>query len=1803
MTDAIRLFNALRADYTRYYETPFALRDEGLSAERHALLTTEGVMYQRPWLEPVPRYETSPRTVAESVSLAGARPELAALVTPSLFPGERRLYTHQEESLISARRGKNIVVTSGTGSGKTESFLLPLLDALVEESAEWSPQPAHDEPQWWDGKAAYVAQRQGESGRAAAVRGLILYPMNALVEDQLVRLRHVLDSEYAREWLVTHRPGHRFYFGRYTGQTELPGKRDKARIERLRRALVEQAERAARVRDDPQKRYFMAQLDGSEMRSRWDMQDYPPDLLITNYSMLNIMLMRRLERPIIDATRDWLAEDPKRRFTLVVDELHMYRGTLGSEIAYLLRRLLDSLGIGTDPERLRVLATSASAGAESERFDRFLVGLFAAPRSSFVILEGKPLPSDADMARAERAASALRDIGASAEAEDDALFDDAIWQACEDLAVPINADGTASAALASWLDGDGLLLRACSDQSGTRAREDRTVASTLFPNLAPDEGMRALRGLLALLERSHVHRGDDARTLRAHLFFRSVQGFWACSNPLCTKVDPRHKSDARRIGRIYTQPVLKCDCGGRVLDLLYCQTCGEAYLGGYRAPGDPSSRLSCFLVPDIPRLDGLPDRAEDERTYTAYGMYWPSDTAPVPPWTSAGIKYRFVRACLQPLRGELSQTPEDATGYTLNVSGPEADEKPGLPTRCPRCADNWELSFLPPDDPGRARSPIRFMRTGFERVAQVLGDGLLRASPDGNRKLVAFSDSRQDAAKLAVGLEKRHYQDLVRQIAVRRSFEPTIEGQVADAVVRLVADRADAEGLAVLSGAAANAPLVAAAWQAVAQGRPMSSVDRTWSIVALRDAVWSDLLTLGINPAGPDRSFATFEQPGTGDLGWATLFDWTHDPPVERGDTAAEGSAHLQAMRTGLLKEVELTIFARTRRDVESTGLGHVAPPSTFAVRPVGNLDEVGVWEALCSSIRILGNRRRIHPLREEGRPAPPRELKVYWNAVAARHRVDPDALAASLGQQLEDSGLTRQHLLQAQSVKLSAGSGQRWRCSRCRNPHLHASAGICADCTSLLPTQPEPLERTDDYYAHLALEGGRPFRAHVEELTGQTKREDARARQARFQGVFISGTDGTPEIPLVDEIDLLSVTTTMEAGVDIGALRSVLMANMPPMRFNYQQRVGRAGRRGEPLASAVTVCRGRSHDDYYFQHPERITGDPPPTPYLDMRSPEILRRSLLAEALRRAFSALHLDEEVPFEHGDNVHGEFGRASDWPSARDSVMPWLIAHRGEIDELLGAMLAEADPDLQAIRGELLNYVCGTCEPDISEIAASPQHPAPDLSQRLAEAGLLPMLGFPTQQRLLYLHRPLSWPANTVDRAATLAISAFAPGAEIVRDKGVYTCVGVASYRPIGSHVEADIDPLGFRTSLGICTDCGALEQDATPDVPCAQCGAVWREEEQAGYRVIPTAQPLGYRTTFRQRPADYTGWLEWTSRAGRARLANPTQGLVWSKRGRLATAASRGHVWEINDNGGRSFTFAPALSRNGRVDSWVELGAIEDVNLRSAIDERRETAALSARKVTDVVLIGAAPDAIKTGVQLRGDSAARRGAWYSFGFLLRGAAARALDVDIGELEAGLRSFRTGDTWATQAFLSDYLENGAGYSTWLGTDDGYDALKLEALRWERELREHGHPESCDTACYDCLKEYRNMPWHGLLDWRLGCDLLSLLIQDDDGWKRRSGARRAEALQSFSTAFGARDEEVSGYFAAAAEHFAVIAVHPFEDTRPDHLSVDLAGVVSTFEGRGYGLDAHAPRPLRCVTDFDLLRRPGHVFTSLWA
>ncbi len=235
-----------------------------------------------------------------------------------------------------------------------------------------------------------------------------------------------------------------------------------------------------------------------------------------------------------------------------------------------------------------------------------------------------------------------------------------------------------------------------------------------------------------------------------------------------------------------------------------------------------------------------------------------------------------------------------------------------------------------------------------------------------------------------------------------------------------------------------------------------------------------------------------------------------------------------------------------------------------------------------------------------------PSTSRNYLRAIAALRGLSAAALEADVVNHLMNSGALNQFVLQAPALCLLRAGGAILRMPKVPANPPSPAGGICTDCLTPLgqPQALTPAHLLSDYYSYLATQTQGLFRLNCEELTGQTNKADGRKRQRLFQDIVLPGSENRQ----TDPIDLLSVTTTMEAGVDIGGLLAVMMANMPPMRFNYQQRVGRAGRRGAGLSVALTLCRGRSHDDYYFQRPQRITADPPPQPYVDVERLAIIQ-------------------------------------------------------------------------------------------------------------------------------------------------------------------------------------------------------------------------------------------------------------------------------------------------------------------------------------------------------------------------------------------------------------------------------------------------------------------------------------------------------------------------------------------------------------------------------------------------------------------
>jgi len=1830
MDDPFRVFDNIKLAYQRYLDSPFRLRYDALLQERRSLLFRDRHLFREPLIEPIAPYEDCGKNVAQACRSLGIPAEAGEFITRGLFSRDVPLHQHQYDAWEKSRAGKAVVVTTGTGSGKTECYLLPVFSYLVEDLFRgWgTPNPEPDRRLWWRvPRQQRIVQRGHEpSQRPRAVRALLLYPLNALIEDQLGRIRQACDNSQVHEWFNGDRSGHRFWFGRYNSVAPVSGlETSQSKRSELRRRLGKmdlqwsraQSSAAARGNDDILS-YFQ-NPEGSEMWSRWDMQDFPPDILITNYSMLNIMLMRSVEDGIFDQTRDWLAADRERNaFHLVVDELHTYRGTPGTEVGYLLRAFLNRIGLEPDSPQLRIIATSASI--ENDTASReYLEQFFGRAGNSFEILAGTKRSFSSTGAPLSTHAAAFRALDQQLTAGD-------VAQAAPDFcsAVGVASSGSAEEDLASAYRQIEALepLRELGEEEPFTLHR---LAESVFGGISESEMAAArglARGLIHARQPTSVPNVNTAPLpIRIHYFFHNAGRIWACVNPGCsgrTGTTPPGR-DAPTVGRLYTEPNPRCEsCNSRVLELLYCQPCGDVFLGGYKKE-DAGSSNAWFLSPDFPNLDQVPDRSASlGRKAGDFLLFWPANGRRLfrsnrsgPTWTWLNGDHRWQPAVLHTIHGRLTFEPrsraaqgDESVGFAFNCTDDEAN---AFPTKCPHCGRDWTGR--------RIDSPIRDLGSGFQRIMQLLSDGLMREIPDlSKRKFVLFSDSRQDAAKLSTGVKQSHYLDNARQLAFSRLLSQIVNAaNNYSAALQQYSDACELFNLARSQSSAVLSPAEQSRFQqlisslepstvadvmqrAVAGGQqqspPSPPTDFGWiSFNGLIDYIREALLSIGTNPGGPMPSVSCYRSQST-NVHWTELFDWNVSPHGYRsGLQPVEGELRDRIEAELLRSIVDDVLFASGSRDFESLRLGFLW---------VNTNGPASVQECAAASVlRMLAQRFRWDPA-GEGRTQVPQDPRRFLEAVATANAIDLTQLQNNvvtvLGNSLDQWLVRPQQLNVLTPVPGSDGCISVHSCPRCGTTHLHPSGGICTSCLNPLPTVADRYSTdldpsTMDFYEYLARCDEDPFRLNCEELTGQTDRDDRINRQRWFQDVFLDN-----EIEKATGVDLLSVTTTMEAGVDIGSLLAIGLANMPPVRFNYQQRVGRAGRRGLGMSAALTLCRGRSHDDYYFERPQLITAEPPPRPYVDVSRSEIAQRVINKEVLRDAFSTIDIGYS-----GDNVHGEFGTIGDWSTHRSVVEAWINVNSNAIDEIVLHTLRRTDMDDATGRGNATAYVVTSLLGIIDDVVQeSADHHA--LSERLASFGILPMFGFPTRARFLFHKRPQRLPPEygAIDRTLDIAISQFAPGAQSIKDDKLHTAVAVVDFAPDAGGVSMVPNPLGQPVTVGICRRCQALVENPAPTGPCPFCNAA---EDQDGYRRTDLSEPSGFSTWWWiSERSEFRGAFEFTPRALRARMGAGLS--TFTSRCNFSIDAGSARIYRVNDNDGEDFIFRKISNQHfWMVDAAFD-AALRDLPRQEQRRIQRPTfddteqpiqRSLAAISTTDVVAAGI--NSVPVGLCLNPSFAEARAAWYSFGFMVRRAAAVSLDVNESELDLGIQPVPDLSTPfappTARVFLSDSLENGAGYSTYLGDSARFEELLGFILgevspswttgcpsdSFHRPIVDQPHGNDCVSSCHRCLREFGNMAYHPLLDWRLGFDVARLALDanaqidlNTPYWASLINTHGSSYFAGLNLSQTTFDELPGGFDSFNNE--AVILIHPLWDQDQANYRPEVAAAVADAQSQGFSV-----------------------------
>nr|WP_232542050.1 DEAD/DEAH box helicase [Nocardia bovistercoris] len=659
----------IESSYKRYLKTLIAPRDPALAAEFDHRIDATTMLTKGPLLELTPPYEPG-ASLADLIAEGVLHPGFAEFESEKLSL-DRPLYRHQETAVRKAVAGRNLVVSTGTGSGKTESFLLPIFNALVAEKAAGTLGPG--------------------------VRALLLYPMNALANDQLGRLRELL----ANSPEIT--------FGRYTGET----RQDRRDAETVFRAMYPGRERLP-----------------NELLSRDEMRDRPPHILLTNYAMLEYLLLRPLDIELFDGEyRDtW-------RF-IALDEAHVYDGAQGGEVALLLRRLRDRVA---GSRSVQCIATSASLtgtgeanqGREATDFARKLFD------QAFEFVADDP--SRQDLVTATR-------LGSRAESTW-TITDEQLLRLAEPDADP--AELATHSPIGDVADALHREKRIAALKS--QANRKPVAVSELAEKLWPDDesAARKVEALVALGSKVSDDADRPVLSARYHLFVRSTEGafvsFEADGAPKVLL--SRHEIDP--------------DTGRAVFEFGACHRCGAVHLAGETSEQEgrrvfrpaASEKAVRWLV--LTDGDAASVVDEDEATLSEDKE---SETAASVRMLCTGCgAYGAPAVCALDCPG----------GAVRAVREHQSPQR--VMSTCTECG-------------ARARQVIRRLHTDTNAAPAVITTALYQHIPTaddatalhvgGGRKLLMFSDSRQAAAFAAPYLASTYGRLLHRRYLTEALSDP-----------------------------------------------------------------------------------------------------------------------------------------------------------------------------------------------------------------------------------------------------------------------------------------------------------------------------------------------------------------------------------------------------------------------------------------------------------------------------------------------------------------------------------------------------------------------------------------------------------------------------------------------------------------------------------------------------------------------------------------------------------------------------------------------------------------------------------------------------------------------------------------------------------------------------------------------------------------------------------------------------------------------------------------------------------------------
>lgn len=1555
----------IEASYTNYLRTSFSTQRAEYREGFAAALRSGMDLVKGPYLQATPPF-------APGASLAGLIAE--GVLSPGFgrlpaaaFPLDRPLYAHQEAAIRKALDGRNLLVATGTGSGKTECILFPTIELLLRERA---------------------AGTLGEHG----VRALLLYPMNALANDQVRRFRRILSAFPD----IT--------FGRYVGDT----KEEPRAAQDVYDALFPGEPRLP-----------------NELLSRKEMRERPPHILVTNFSMLEYLLLRPDDHAFFDPPTG----DHWRLVSL--DEAHVYDGADGAEIAMLLRRLRDRV-VKSARGRLTYLATSATLGSEADypTLVEFGRSLFDEPFEASDIVGPTRLP----LARVETAYElAPSAYPALREAADAAGVARVLSECCPAAAQRVDPSMAREAALHAALAPDRRVARLQSAIDGAMLPLD-AAAEVAFGDRA------ALDDLVSLVDLGVAAREDEGQAsllpARYHFWIRGLEGAFVCL----------HDSHPATAPRLTLQPADRCracDAAGvqsALFELGSCRRCRVEYLVGV-SRGKQLRRAPVGATPQVYLLLSAPAPEEEEEDEDEDAA--PGETSGEPVFVCAGC------AAVLDAADEPCPCTSPAPRFAARHQMVPGDEEGRVLRRCGACHQGSTGGDIVGRFLTDTSAPAAVISTALYQELPVATDPAVADKLGGGRKLLAFADSRQEAAFFAPYLERTYDASLRRSLILRAVRDLYEDSPIS---FKVLAGRL---ATVALEQRVMNPALQASDHRAEANKwlmQELMSFDRRLSLdgvglvrtsIALPAAVPAALAPLGL----PDDEARGLLEILLGTLRADGALRFPNDVPrtdeafaPRNKDTVVRGAVAVAGK--GILAWTPSRGLNRRRNIIEKV-----------AARRGLDIDAVAMLSALWTEMTAQGSPwAALLPMTVERG-----ERGAVCRLEHDRHYFAP-----------------------------APGAGGRWRCSLCRQVSWISVAGVCPAYRCEGTLEPLPEDEARSHYA-LLYETLAPVVMRVQEHTAQWAME----RGTQIQNDFVKG-----------DLNVLSCSTTFELGVDVGEVEAVLLRNVPPSPANYVQRAGRAGRRAGSAAIVVTLAQRRNHDLSWFRDPEpMITGVVRP-PVIIIDNPVIGRRHAHSTAL-----AAWLHEEpmfkagpfaLPDETGASGSDRFvawlkGRPAELGAALGRILPAAVAVEIDVDgwHWVTDLVEEAEDDPST--GWLTRAIDMT-RTDYAQIEAARAAAAEkeeyirakilkgqretlaeeNLVSFLARRNVLPKYGFPVDVVELDLSLTAREDASGIklDRDLRLAIAEYAPGGEVVAGKKVWRSIGLKRHASQEWRLR----------DWAVCADCGSYRDvpaEADLGAACHVCGSEQRTtggtwiQPIFGFIGTPSDTAVGESPVVRR--ASMQSWFgAYGSEAAQERTVP-----AGIRAGAAETLLSpQGRIVVINQGPSK---------RGFRVCGFCGWGEPSPVAMTKRAEARKhhrpgraaectgtpQKRQLGHEFLTDVVEVIVGADHTEPAL---------RSALYA---ILEGASRIGIKRD--EIDGTLHRPQAGSS--PSIVIYDTVPGGAGHARRIR--DALADVIDEALR---------RVSSCDcgpeTSCYGCLRSYANQMWHEQLVRSAAADVLGPL-----------------------------------------------------------------------------------------------------------